>query len=70
MPYKKPPHLQQDRQAFEVVFDGVDCFIVVDDVKIAKRGDMEWISLEPGWKVASSARHQTIDIRYKEPALQ
>ena len=37
-------------------FDGHDCFIIVDGVKIAKRGHPDtpeartWISLDPGFK--------------------
>jgi hypothetical protein len=41
----------------EMTSDGTDIFIVVDGVKVAKRGRPNtpqagtWVSLEPGWQV-------------------
>jgi hypothetical protein len=35
----------------KIVGDGVDVFIIVDGVKIAKRQAKTWVSLEPGWRV-------------------
>jgi hypothetical protein len=41
----------------EMVSDGNDIFVVVDGVKVAKRGHPgtvqanTWISIEPGWRV-------------------
>jgi hypothetical protein len=46
--------------------DGADVFIVVDGVKIARRGypntpqAQTWVSLEPGWEVCGL---ETIEIR-------
>jgi hypothetical protein len=43
--------------ATEIICDGENIFVVVDGVKIAKRGGpgtpqaRTWISLEPGWRV-------------------
>jgi hypothetical protein len=35
-----------------VVFNGQDCLVLVDGLKIAKRGvEKNWIPLEPGWTV-------------------
>lgn len=41
----------------ELMYDGVDIFVIFDGVRIAKRGRPEspqagtWVSLEPGWEV-------------------
>jgi hypothetical protein len=39
----------------EIVSDGLDLFVVVEGVKIARRGEpgtpQPWVSLEPGWRV-------------------
>jgi hypothetical protein len=33
-------------------FDGNDCFVLCDGLKIARRGDeRNWVPLEPGWTV-------------------
>jgi hypothetical protein len=50
--------------------DGADIFIVVDERRIAKRGRPgtpqagTWVSLEPGWRVYSTPRHEEIVIEY------
>jgi hypothetical protein len=52
MPGKQP-------SSCEIESDGIDLFVLVDGVKIAKRGHPRtaqagtWISLEPGWSVES-----------------
>jgi hypothetical protein len=36
----------------DLVFTSDDCFVVVNGLKIAKRGNnRDWIYLEPGWKL-------------------
>jgi len=44
----------------KIVSDGDDIFVVVDGVKIAKRGcgpqAKTWVSLEPGWRVLDSGK--------------
>ena len=50
--------------------DGEDLFVVVDGVKIAKRGKpgtpqaKTWISLEPGWTVRGAPDLGHIEIEY------
>ncbi len=54
----------------EIVSDGHDVFIVVDGVKIAKRGKPRtpqaktWISLEPGWTVRDIHPNE-IEVRFE-----
>jgi hypothetical protein len=44
--------MAKDALSIDIVFDGHDCFILADGLKIAKRGDEKnWIPLEPGWTV-------------------
>lgn len=58
----------------EIVFadDGTP-FVVVDGIKVAKRGAAgsaqarQWISLEPGWRVSGTAR---LSISYEAPERQ
>jgi hypothetical protein len=50
---------------YEMEFDERDCFIVVDGIKIAKRGDMKWISLEPGWSVFDDPYPDAIAILFQ-----
>ncbi len=55
----------------EIVGDSGDMFVLVDGVRIAKRGYPgtkhagTWIPLEPGWSVISSADHETITVTYE-----
>jgi hypothetical protein len=35
----------------EIVFDGEELYIIRDGVKIAKRYDRRWVSLQPGFHV-------------------
>jgi hypothetical protein len=60
----------------EILSDGTDVsdvFVVVDGVRIAKRGHpdtrhaMTWISLEPGFVVTSPPDYDTITIEYHHP---
>jgi hypothetical protein len=39
----------------EMTFDGEDCFIIFDGLKIARRENGAWVSLEPGWAVFDDA---------------
>jgi hypothetical protein len=54
----------------EVVSDGKDVFVVVDGVKVARRGYPgtpqagTWVSIEPGWEVVDGKGMKTIGIRY------
>jgi hypothetical protein len=60
----------------EIVFDGEDCFIIRDGVKIAKRGHPgtpqagTWISLEPGWRVLDGPDPDSIVIEYEGVLVQ
>ena len=54
----------------EIVFDGTDCFVVFDGLRIAKRGDGKWVSLEPGWSVYSPPNHETIAVEYNGVSVQ
>jgi len=51
--------------------DGEDIFIVVDGLKIAKRGHPEttqaktWVSLEPGYIVRDGGDGTSIEVEYK-----
>jgi hypothetical protein len=60
-------------EAFPVVIiesDGKDMFVIVDGVKIAKRGHpgtpqaKAWVSLEPGWTVRDARGGEDIEIQY------
>jgi hypothetical protein len=56
--------------AVQIVGTSNDIFVVVDGVRIAKRGQPKtlqaetWISLEPGWVVYSPPDHETITIEH------
>jgi hypothetical protein len=44
--------MAKGKLTIEVVFNGQDCLVLVDGLKIAKRGvEKNWIPLEPGWTV-------------------
>lgn len=57
----------------ELVGDGQDIFVVVDGVKVAKRGRpgtpqaRAWIALEPGWRVTGTDR---LEVAYNPPEMQ
>jgi hypothetical protein len=64
----------KERLAIEIVFDGDDCFVIADGLKIAKRGNnKDWIPLEPGWIVAcdpySNGDEMEIVVDYDPSAL-
>ena len=52
--------------------DGADLFVVVDGLRIAKRGDPgtpqagTWISLEPGWTVRDCQDGGPIEIEHND----
>ena len=52
--------------------DGADLFLVVDGLRIAKRGDPgtpqagTWISLEPGWTVRDREGGGAIEIEHND----
>ena len=54
----------------EIKSDGQDMFVIVDGVKIAKRGHpgtpqaKTWISLQPGWVVLDSTTPSEIVIEH------
>jgi hypothetical protein len=56
--------------------DGVDIYVEVDGVRIAKRAHPgtpqagAWISMEPGWEVVSGPDHETISISYNGVSVQ
>jgi hypothetical protein len=51
--------------------DGEDVFVLVDGVKIARRGRphtaqaMTWVMLEPGWMVRDVQSGNAIEVRYE-----
>jgi hypothetical protein len=53
-----------------VVINDTDVFVVVGDLKIARRGYPDtpqagtWVSLEPGWEVFDGEEPETIAITY------
>jgi hypothetical protein len=61
---------QHTPQKIEVIGDGTDTYIVVDGVKIAKRGKPNtpqartWVSIEPGWRVFDNADMSQIVIEH------
>jgi hypothetical protein len=54
----------------EVISDGKDIFVVVDGVRIARRGHPNtpqaatWISIEPGWEVLDGENLESILIKH------
>jgi hypothetical protein len=56
---------------FAIVCDGSNLFIEVDGVgRIAKRENLKWVSLIPGWSVDSPLDHATISITYRPPTAR
>ncbi len=59
---------QAKLESFEIMGDGKDIFIILDGLKIAKRGRYgtpyakQWISLEPGFVVRDVDGGETIQI--------
>jgi hypothetical protein len=60
-----------DEPICELHNDGENTFVVVDGVKVAKRGRpdtahaMTWIMLEPGWIVRDVHHGKTIEVRFE-----
>jgi hypothetical protein len=60
-----------DEPVCELQHEGQDVFILVDGVKIARRGictadlGMNWIVLEPGWVVRDTDRGHAIEVLYE-----
>ena len=56
--------------------DGTDLFVLVDGVRIAKRGHpgtpqaKTWVSLEPGWVVRNSRNGKHIEVEYAGARIQ
>ena len=67
---KKTSQSKLKQSAVEMDSDGTDLFIIVDGVKIAKRGLPDtpqaktWVSLEPGWKVLDGRGGGTMAVTY------
>jgi len=47
-----------------IEFADGQCFVVVNGVRIAKRQNKRWVSIEPGWAVHMSKNMKTISIEY------
>jgi hypothetical protein len=64
------------RPKMAMKFDGNDCFVVLDGVRIAKRGQpdtphaRQWVSLEPGFAVFDNADRSSITIEFSDTRLQ
>jgi hypothetical protein len=64
-----------DDVEIKMEWEGTDVFVVVNGVKVARRGDngtpqaKTWISLEPGWRVLDGGR-ATIAVEYTAPRVQ
>jgi hypothetical protein len=63
--------MSNDEPVCELHNDGENVFILVDGMKIAKRGAPDtaqaqtWIMLEPGWIVRDVDRGNAIEVRYE-----
>ena len=58
----------------EIQYEDNEIFIIVNGVKIAKRGNTlqaeTWTSLEPGWRVYESTDPDGIVIEHERPSVQ
>jgi hypothetical protein len=67
--------MDADNDEVEIKMEGTDMFVVVNGVKIARRGPKgtpqakTWISLEPGWRVLDGP-HATIAVEYAPPRVR
>ena len=66
-----------DEVEIEIIGDGEDIYIIVDGVKIAKRGHpgtlqaKTWIALEPGWNVSGGrSDDEPLEIEYSGEGRQ
>jgi hypothetical protein len=63
--------MSEDEPLCELHNDGENIFVLIDGVKIAKRGTpdtaqaMTWILLEPGWTVRDIDHGNAIEVRYE-----
>jgi hypothetical protein len=63
--------MSDDEPVCELHNDGENVFVLVDGMKIAKRGAphaaqaMTWIMLEPGWTVRDIHNGNAIEVRYE-----
>jgi hypothetical protein len=66
--------MKGDIDEAKIESDGTDLFVVVNGVRIARRGRKgtpqakTWVSLEPGWRVLDEP--PTMVIEYAPPRLQ
>jgi hypothetical protein len=66
---------QKDRRQATLKRDGEDLFLVLDGVRIAKRGRPgtahaeTWISIEPGW-VVLDRQDGGLDVRHDDVSIQ
>ena len=64
-------HMADFEEEVTIVVTDTDVFVVVGDVKIARRGYPgtpqagTWVSLEPGWEVVGPEGLERIGISYK-----
>jgi hypothetical protein len=67
---KTEMHMDDD-PVCELHDDGEDIFVLVDGMKIARRGRpdtaqaMTWVMLEPGWTVRDVQSGNAIEVRYE-----
>lgn len=58
---------------WRVVYEGQEAFVIVNDVKVAKRGSpgaITWVSLEPGWTVRDvQGTYGLLEIQYNGEKL-
>lgn len=70
----KDGHGGSDDSKLEVLHDGPEMFVLLDGLKIAKRGQPgsewagQWISVEPGYLLIDSADRFEIHVKYERPA--
>jgi hypothetical protein len=63
--------MNEDEPVCELHHDGENIFVLIDGVKIAKRGASNtpqaktWILLEPGWIVRDVHNGNAIEVRYE-----
>ena len=50
--------------SFEEGPEGSECFVLIDDTKIAKRKDGAWAPLEPGWRVLDGPNLDRLVVEY------
>ncbi|MCC6888513.1 MAG: hypothetical protein IT536_08275 [Hyphomicrobiales bacterium] len=67
---------QRKASHVQMICDGKDMYVVIDGVKIAKRGHKgtpqakTWVSLEPGWSVIDTKDGTGIEVAYEDVPLQ